>query len=60
MSVQPEGEQIRHAIKWISEQRQDGRTGDDKQLVADAALQFNLSPIETDYLQRFIKEGEGA
>lgn len=59
MSIQPEGEQLRNAVKWISEQRQDGRA-DHKQLVGDAALKFNLSPMETDYLQRFLKEGEGA
>jgi cation transport regulator ChaC len=59
MSIKPEGEPLRNAVKWISEQRKEGR-GDDKQLVADAALQFNLSPKETEYLQRFLKEGEGA
>jgi hypothetical protein len=59
MSIQPEGEQLRNAVKWISEQRQEGR-GDAKQLVADAALKFNLSPKEADYLQRFTKEGKGA
>ena len=60
MSIQPEGEQLRNAVKWISEQRQDGRTGSDTQLVGDAALKFNLSPKEAAYLQRFLSEGEGA
>ena len=59
MSIQPEGDQIRNAVKWISEQRQEGRE-DDQQLAAEAALKFNLSPIEADYLQRFIKEGPGS
>ena len=59
MSIQPEGEQLRNAVKWISEQRKDGQE-DDKKLVGDAALKFNLSPVETDYLQRFLKEGDGA
>jgi hypothetical protein len=59
MSIKPEGEPLRNAVKWISEQRREGR-GDDKQLVADAALKFNLSPKEADYLQRFLKAGEGA
>lgn len=58
MSIQPEGEQLRNAVKWISEQRRDGRTGDDKQLVGDAALKFNLSPKETDTLQRLLRDGE--
>jgi len=59
MSIQPEGEQLRNAVKWISEQRQDGQA-DDKKLVGDAALKFNLSPKEAAYLQRFLKEGDGA
>jgi hypothetical protein len=58
MSIQPEGDQLRNAVKWISEQRQDGRAGDDKQLVGDAALKFNLSPKEADTLQRLLREGE--
>ena len=59
MSIQPEGEQLRNAVKWISEQRQDGEV-DDKKLVGEAALKFNLSPKEADYLRRFLKEGAGA
>jgi hypothetical protein len=59
MSIKPEGEPLRNAVKWISEQRKEG-CSDDKQLAADAALKFNLSPKEADYLQRFLKEGEGA
>ena len=59
LSSHPEGEQLRNAVKWISEQRQEGQT-DDKKLVGEAALKFNLSPMEADYLQRLLKEGEGA
>jgi hypothetical protein len=58
MSIQPEGDQLRNAVKWISEQRQGGRAADDKQLVGDAALKFNLSPKEADTLQRLLREGE--
>jgi hypothetical protein len=60
MSIYPEGEQLRNAVKWISEQRQEGKGGSDSQLVGQAALKFNLTPKEEDYLQRFLKEGEGA
>ena len=58
MSIQPEGEQLRNAVKWISERRQEGEA-DYKKLVGEAALKFNLSPKEADYLQRFLKEGNG-
>jgi hypothetical protein len=62
MSIQPEGEQLRNAVKWISEQRKEGKGdgGSDSQLVSAAALKFNLSPKEEAYLHRFLKEGKGA
>jgi hypothetical protein len=59
MSIQPEGEHLRNAVKWISEQRNAGKGGSDGQLVAEAALKFNLSPKEENYLLRFLKAGEG-
>jgi hypothetical protein len=64
MSIQPEGEQLRNAVKWISEQRKDGKGvkdgGSDSQLVSQAALKFNLSPKEEEYLHRFLKEGRAS
>jgi hypothetical protein len=60
MSIQPEGEQLRNAVKYISEQRKDGKGGSDSQLVSQAALKFNLSPKEEEYLHRFLKEGRAS
>jgi hypothetical protein len=59
MSIQPEGEPLRNAVKWISEQRKEGKGGDASQLVSQAALKFNLSPKEENYLHRLLQEKAG-
>jgi len=53
-STLPEGEEIRRAIKWISEMREtqpDRKLG---KLVEEAALKFDLSPQQTDFLYNFL------
>lgn len=58
MSVIPQGEEIRKAVKWISDMRRDDPAKDPRKLVEQACLKFNLSPLEAEYLAKFIK-GEG-
>ena len=52
-TIQPEGESVRRAVKWISDERAYDGTKPVQQLVEAAALKFNLSPKETAYLLRF-------
>jgi hypothetical protein len=57
MSIQPEGEQVRKAIKWISAELQYGR--EKKQvgkLVDEACSLFDLSPKEAEELSNFYKK----
>jgi hypothetical protein len=54
-TVQPDGEMIRKAVKWISDERQTHPTKKNLQLIEDAAIHFNLSPAEVDYLTNFLK-----
>lgn len=56
MSIQPQGEDIRKAVKWISEERQAGTTAGNDQLLEQAAVKFNLSPKDVEFLARFVKE----
>lgn len=56
MSIQPQGEDIRKAVKWISEERQAGTAAGNDQLVEQAAVKFNLSPKDVEFLARFLKE----
>jgi hypothetical protein len=49
----PEGEEIRRAIKWISEMRESQPDRKLSKLVEEAALKFDLSPHQTDFLYNF-------
>ena len=56
-TIIPQGEELRRAVKWLSEERQ---TNPDKKigaLVDEACLKFDLSPSESEYLLRLIKNG---
>jgi len=56
MSIQPKGEDLGKAVKWISEKRKHEHVKDLKQLVDDASLKFNLSPKDAEFLSRFVTE----
>jgi hypothetical protein len=49
----PEGEEIRRAIRWISELRESQPDRKLSKLVEEAALKFDLSPQQTDFLYNF-------
>lgn len=54
MSVQPEGEQIRKAVKWISAERQYAKEPRPvHKLVEEACALFDLSPKEAEELANF-------
>jgi hypothetical protein len=56
MSIQPQGEDLRKAVKWISEERiSDQKKGLDK-LIEEACIRFNLSPKDSEFLRRFVME----
>lgn len=55
-TVVPEGDDVRKAVKWISELRQSGDTSNERYLVEQAAMKYNLSPKDTETLLRFMKE----
>ena len=55
-SIQPQGDNIRKAVKWISEERQAGTATTNNRLVDQAAVKFNLSPNEVEFLIKFVKE----
>jgi hypothetical protein len=58
MSIMPQGEDIRKAVKWISDMRQAEPQTDPRKLVEKACLKFNLSPIDAEYLGRWIKKNK--
>ncbi|MHC1789067.1 hypothetical protein [Solidesulfovibrio sp.] len=56
-TIMPQGELTRRAVTWIDEQRE--LTGKPfAALIDQAAMQFNLSPRDTEFLARFFTERE--
>ena len=55
-TVVPESEAVRRAMKWIFHERE-SRPGVPRQdLVQEAVLRFDLSPLEAEFLLRFYRE----
>ncbi len=51
-NIEPQGEDIRKAVKWISEERKDHPETNLQKLIDQACTKFDLSPAEADYLIR--------
>ena len=57
-TIMPEGEAIRRAIKWISDERQEDPNKLIQILVNDAVSRFDLTPKETEFLAEFYRKGK--
>ena len=55
-TVQPEGEDLRKAVKWISEERKYDPEAKTSKLIEEACLKFDLSPMDAEYLLNFFKK----
>jgi hypothetical protein len=56
MSILPEGEQLRRAVKWISDERLENPEAGPAKLVGEACLKFDLPPKDAEFLLNFFKE----
>jgi hypothetical protein len=56
MSIIPEGEQLRKAIKWISEESSDNPGAGLAKIIDDACMKFDLPPKDAEFLLRFFTE----
>ena len=55
-TVKPDSEGIRKAVKWITEERKHGSARPLSELLEEASRIFDLSPLETEFLQRFVRD----
>lgn len=55
-NIQPHGENLRKAIKWISEEREAKPDQNAVMLAEKAAIKFDLTPDDSEFLLRFVKE----
>ena len=58
-SVMPEGEKIRRAVRWISENLKESSNQSLQKLINDAVLRFDLSPHDSELLINFYKQNKG-
>lgn len=56
MGIQPESEDVRKAVKWVSEERKYSPEKSLNKLIEEAGLKFDLSPTDAEFLTRFVKE----
>jgi hypothetical protein len=54
--ISPQGESLRRALRWLSERRQEEPKAPRLKLVEEAALRFDLTPAEADFLAMEWKE----
>ncbi len=59
-NVMPEGESLRKAVKWISEELNEDPEKSVQKLVNEAVTRFDLSPKDSDFLVSFYKKGKSS
>jgi hypothetical protein len=55
-TIAPEGEDIKRAIKWISARREDAPEMPLHKLIEEAVFQFDLSPLDQEFLTGFFQK----
>ncbi len=55
-TIIPQGDALKKAVEWISEQRKAGPGKSLTALADEAAFRFDLSPKDGEFLLRFLKE----
>lgn len=54
--MQPEGESLRKAVKWVSDESLKNPDLPVVTLVDQACIRFDLGPDDSEFLMRFVKE----
>ena len=53
MSIQPEGEDLRKATQWISDERLNNPGTNVSSLIEQACVKFDMPPKDAEFLMRF-------
>ena len=56
MSILPEGEQLRKALKWVSDERTEHPGEALFTVIEKACLKFDLTPKDEEFLMRYLTE----
>lgn len=52
MNIQPQGDDLRKAVKWIADMMQDNSKKTVMKLIEEASLKFDLAPKDQEFLIR--------
>jgi hypothetical protein len=55
--LEPKGEPLRKAVRWISDHRKDDPRADIRALVNEAGFRFDLDPLDQEYLWNHLVVG---
>ena len=55
-TIMPKGENLRQAVKWISESCKEDENAKIPLLIERAGIRFNLSPKDEEFLRSFYKD----
>jgi len=55
-TVMPAGEDIRRAVKWISENLETNPDQSRMKLIEQAVFKFDLSPVDSEFLMNFFSK----
>ena len=55
-TIQSQGDALKKAIQWISEARKKDPEVNPAKLVDQAAFQFDLTPKDSEFLLRFVRQ----
>ncbi len=58
-TIQPKGEKIRQAVKWISAERKEDEKKAISMLIQEASTKFHLSQKDEEFLISFYQEKKG-
>jgi len=56
MTIQPEGEDLRKATQWISDERLNEPGASLSRLIEEACVKFDLAPKDAEFLMRFFSQ----
>ncbi len=56
MSIEPDGEQLRKAVEWVSEQVKENSEQNLSKIADSASFKFDLSPKDSEFLYRLCKK----
>ena len=56
MSIKTQGDDIRNAVKWVSDEQQVNPDKKRRVLIDEACVKFNQSPMDAEFLARCLTE----